>query len=666
MLERLTYYTVPWQLVAWPTSALLFLSDMAAMSPQGRADPSLFMPVFGLSVGVVGAVLLLAATIYQLGWFRRARVMYLLPSISLLILATLTIVGLRTLKPYMLSGDAMHNLHLILLAEFVMGFASLALAYQALSWTGKVTVAAGQEQSAETAQRRQDDVELPPETRAQPSGVTFADVIGMSELKAQLREAGQKWQNRQGNGILLYGPPGTGKTFMARALAGELGLPIMTVNMGHLTSKWVGETTMRFMQIMRDAKAQAPCVLFIDEIEALLGDRGAGVSQGHEEFQRLVSAFLSEIYALRQHGGVLYIGATNLIDRIDDSAIRQERFDFRAEVGLPDTEAREGLIVSALRSQGAKITRPVLDRLVKRWNGFDVPTIINATKASIELARAEGLQAPIPFRLFYAGLRKIQGPRAKVAEGTLPLSAMSLNADLREQLTDIASTLRRIDEIEELGGSLPRGLLFYGPPGTGKTMTARAMALEAGWPILVRNGKELRDGEAVRKLKKEINACRPVIVFIDEADDILGDRTYASEYVKAATNDLLTLIDGAGGGLADVVWIAATNHPDRIDSAARRGGRFEVHVEFGPLDEAATAHLVESWLTRNPQAIPSNPGAWLMQVVPMLAGMVPADIEHTLKMANQKAINDHLNRGLPRALTVEHVAGALRSRAATV
>lgn len=644
MLSRIRSALLPWQAVALIAVLLMGMYLGGALTFYA-----------GVGLGLMGLLIVGLTAFGQLSQFGSSREMPLFAPVILLLLALMTWLSLAH-APTLVEAHQRGGMMMLIFAEVLVGTLSLALALAAVPWNQTRMMAQQGPQQGPQQTDAQNNAENYRMYHAQRPGLSFADLYGMEDLKAQLRGASDKWRNRQGNGILLFGPPGTGKTAFANAVAGELGLPIITISFGSLASRWVGQMTERFMALMRDAQEQAPCVLFMDEIESILRSRDD--SSINDESLRLVSTFLSEIQSLRAHGGVLFIGATNHLEMIDAAAIRAGRFDFRAEVGLPDTEARKGLIVNTLRSRGAQIGSDVLKRLSVRWEGFNIPTITSTVKAAVEIAQESGQTGPIPFRTFYAGLRRTQGPKASAPDGSLRLSDLALNADVRDQLEGIAHRLRNMDEYEEQGGKIARGLLLYGPPGTGKTTIARSMALEARWPLIVRNGKDLTSEDAIADLRKEAGTYRPAIVFIDEADDILGHRAYSNSHVKSATNALLTLIDGAGGALPDVLWMAATNHPDSIDSAALRGGRFETHVYLGPLDEVATARLVTLWLQQNPKAEPQE-SDWMLRVVPLLAGMAPADIQATLHAANDAAIDVFLRQKGPRGVTVEQVEQAL-------
>jgi transitional endoplasmic reticulum ATPase len=167
---------------------------------------------------------------------------------------------------------------------------------------------------------------------------------------------------------------------------------------------------------------------------------------------------------------------------------------------------------------------------------------------------------------------------------------------MRDKLKGVARRMKHIEEIEKMGGTVPSGLLFYGPPGTGKTVTARALAKESGWGFLSASGADLMSSPTkIDEILADASDIRPCIVFLDEADDILGDRRYNGN-VSAITNKLLAAMDGSGGKVPDVVFVAATNHPESMDSAAMRGGRFTEKIEFAPPTLDVVADYVNRWM----------------------------------------------------------------------
>ncbi|AHX14670.1 ATPase AAA [Dyella jiangningensis] len=514
------------------------------------------------------------------------------------------------------------------------------------------TPPAGQPASNEVAQRYQ----------AVTPHLSFAQIHGQDELKAKLIEAGQAWRHGEArmekheakNGVLLFGPPGTGKTTFGEALAGELGVNYLYVTFGDLASKWINQTTEQVVALFQAATAQQPCVLFIDELDSVVKDRSQA-SGGNEENDRIVTTFLD--WAVRLRGSqVLLVSATNHFDKLDKAAIREGRFDFKIEVGLPDAGAREGLIRGALAKAGAHTDAETLARLVRRWAGFNVPRLMDAAREGAHVARMRSA-VTVTYADFYQGLRKIQGGKGGAPEGAKGLDDLYLDADLKQRVAQFAAQLVRVDELEAAGGNIPKGLLFLGPPGTGKTTTAMALAKACGWTFIERTGRDLMQAGATDKLRSEASDLRPAIVFIDEADDILADRAY-SQY-KAVTNELLTLMDGAGGMLHDVVWIAATNSADAIDEAARRGGRFTQKIEFRNPGDEVMLRLVQDWATRHAAYIAGkSPATWASQVMPFLSGTSPANAFATLEAANSTAAIDSVTNGIERAVTLRHIEAA--------
>jgi len=478
--------------------------------------------------------------------------------------------------------------------------------------------------------------------RAEKPRYNFSHVVGMSDLKARLSEAGREIVNarRRGvaarNGILLYGPPGTGKTFFAEALAGELGLKIIKANFGQTASRWVNQTTEQVMAVFREAEQQAPVVLFMDEIDTILIDRSK-VSNADSEAARLVSAFLPAIERLRVRG-VVVIGATNLLDQLDPAAIREGRFDFKIEVPYPDEEARFAILKERVIKTGLTTQAETLKRLARRWSGFSVARM----QAIVDEAARMGIDGPADFDGFMAALRKVQGRKGARGEGGPTLEQLTLSPRMQESLEDIAGRMKNIEAIERLGGALPRGILFYGPPGTGKTFTARALANSADWAFLTTTGHDLlANPKKIDEIMSEASDLRPVVVFIDEADDVFGHRGFSN--AASITNKLLTAMDGANGRVPDVVFIAATNHPDNFDPAALRGGRFTEKVEFElPGLEALRDHI-QKWIDAVRATI--EPAVRAEDIAELVLGHPLATVNEVLQAAVNRMASKAAARG---------------------
>jgi transitional endoplasmic reticulum ATPase len=214
----------------------------------------------------------------------------------------------------------------------------------------------------------------------------------------------------------------------------------------------------------------------------------------------------------------------------------------------------------------------------------------------------------------------------------------------------IVNRLKDPERTERHGGSLPTGVLFYGLPGTGKTATAKAIAKEVKWGFLSKTGGELvRDPRELDKLYRQAKENRPCLIFIDEADELLKCREYASQ--TEATNKLLTLMDGAGDRVKDVVWMAATNHPEQIDTALLRSGRFTEKLVFElPSLEILTRHL-SKWLVQHKVSLAPHLTARTITV--MMGEQSIADAQGIVQTALNRAIAKNLDHVIVTRTDVE-------------
>lgn len=493
------------------------------------------------------------------------------------------------------------------------------------------------------------------DTEALPAKLTFDDLAGQEELKTKLWDAAQTWGNngkKDGkNGIFLYGVPGTGKTAFAEALAGEVGMKIMKVNVGSMASRYINQTTEQLQDIIDSALRQAPCVLFLDEVEAIFPDRSR-IERGDSEESKVVGSFLSSIEKLRA-GKVLIIAATNYKDRVDAAVIREGRFDFHVEVTVPDFEARKGLVLNTLKKAGKEVEPGVLDRLARRWAGFNVPRIQEATRRAAGFATTN----VVGMVEFMRGLRDVQGNKAGVSETALGLSDLYFDDALKARLESLAATFSKSDEIEARGGSVPKGVVFYGPPGTGKTTMAQALAKASGWAFIATSGKDiLSSAGKLAEIRRKASDLRPAIVFIDEADDILGDRRMSG--MKMHTNELLATIDGAGEPMHDVVWIIATNDVDSLDDAVIR--RFPTKIELPVPGIEALTRMVRDWAAKHAEIIHGEVEEWSTQVAMALEGLAPSVVKNILDSALNTEAATSVLRGDPMSITLEEVLEARR------
>src|SRR2546423_559392 len=183
----------------------------------------------------------------------------------------------------------------------------------------------------------------------QQKKVTFKDVAGVDEAKEELKEIieflreAQKFQKLGGRipkGVLLMGPPGTGKTLLARSVAGEANVPFFTISGSDFVEMFVGVGASRVRDLFEQGKKNAPCIIFIDEIDAVGRHRGAGLGGGHDEREQTLNALLVEMDGFDTNEGVILVAATNRPDVLDPALLRPGRFDRRVIIGLPDIKGR--------------------------------------------------------------------------------------------------------------------------------------------------------------------------------------------------------------------------------------------------------------------------------------------------------------------------------------
>lgn len=489
---------------------------------------------------------------------------------------------------------------------------------------------------------------------------TFQSIHGMADLKRRLLDAGRPVVQRAKNsteiprnGILFNGDPGNGKTFIAEALAGELGVKFLVLDHGKAVSQWVGETPRNIARAFQQAREAGPCVLFLDEVDSFITSRDGAASQ-LAEGANIVNVLLTELVNIRSYP-VLVIAATNRLNKLDPAAIREGRFDYKIEIPAPDEPARLGLLTASLANhvKGVPADPEAVMYAAQRWEGFSVKRI-QAVGEEMPDYLKEHPAAKIGYDQLMGALRRLQGRKGKVPADTRSLEQLVLPKDTLDAVNLVANRIADPLRIERLGGSLPSGILFHGPAGTGKTAVARALAKKTGWAFISVAGPDLlRDMDKMEEIYREAKDIRPALIFIDEADDILRDRQYSN--ASALTNKLLTIMDGADGKVKDVVFIAATNNPDQIDPAMLRAGRFTEKVPFIAADFQSAVRIVQQWVTaRKAQLADSVTPVMLGK---LLEGQSPANIEGVMQYALNLAIDSQ--HGDQILIGLEHVGKAI-------
>ncbi|MEK7749337.1 MAG: ATP-dependent zinc metalloprotease FtsH, partial [Bacteroidota bacterium] len=218
--------------------------------------------------------------------------------------------------------------------------------------------------------------------------VTFQDVAGADEAKTELQEVIEflkepaKFQRLGGKipkGVLLLGPPGTGKTLLARAVAGEASVPFFSISGADFVEMFVGVGASRVRDLFEQGKKSAPCIIFIDEIDAVGRHRGAGLGGGHDEREQTLNQLLVEMDGFEQNTGVIIIAATNRPDVLDPALLRPGRFDRQVVVDRPDVKGREGIFRVHTKNipLGEDVKLEVLAKGTPGLSGADIANLVN-------------------------------------------------------------------------------------------------------------------------------------------------------------------------------------------------------------------------------------------------------------------------------------------------
>ena len=249
-------------------------------------------------------------------------------------------------------------------------------------------------------------------------GTTFADVAGVDEAREDVRELVEFLRDpskfralggRIPRGVLMVGQPGTGKTLLAKAIAGEAKVPFFSISGSDFVEMFVGVGASRVRDMFEQAKKRAPCIVFIDEIDAVGRHRGAGLGGGHDEREQTLNQLLVEMDGFEANDGVIVIAATNRPDVLDPALLRPGRFDRQVVVGLPDIRGREQILKVHMRKVplGEDVNASVIARGTPGFSGADLANLVN--EAALFAARADVQQV---------GMSQFELAKDKIMMGT--------------------------------------------------------------------------------------------------------------------------------------------------------------------------------------------------------------------------------------------------------
>src|SRR6266849_3070363 len=299
--------------------------------------------------------------------------------------------------------------------------------------------------------------------------VTFKDVAGVEEAKEELQEIieflkdPQKFQKLGGRipkGVLLVGPPGTGKTLLARAIAGEANVPFFSISGSDFVEMFVGVGASRVRDLFEQGKKNAPCIIFIDEIDAVGRHRGAGLGGGHDEREQTLNQLLVEMDGFESNDGVIIIAATNRPDVLDPAILRPGRFDRRIPVPRPDGRGREEILrVHAKRTPlSPDVDLDVLARGTPGFSGADLENLVN--EAALLAARQD---------------------KDALSMGDFELAKDKVYMGTERRSMVISNDEKRTTAVHEAGHTLISVLISHHDPVHKVTIIPRGPALGVTW-----------------------------------------------------------------------------------------------------------------------------------------------------------------------------------------
>ena len=509
--------------------------------------------------------------------------------------------------------------------------------------------------------------------------VTYEEVGGMyNELKAMreivelpLRhpELFARLGVESHSGVLLYGPPGCGKTLIAKVLASESDANMYSINGPEIINKYYGETEARLRDIFKEAKDNAPSIIFIDEIDAIAPKRED--TYGDVE-KRVVAQLLALMDGMDERGNVIVLGATNRPDSMEPALRRPGRFDREFEISVPNTDGR--LDILQIHTRGMPLATDIsLKRLASELHGYtgaDIKSLcreaaMRAIRRYIpyidlesEKIPAEVLQSmQIKLKDFHHGMHEVVPTAMRefyVERPKVYWSDVGGMKYVKDILTDnLIGSMKEPGRFTKMGIRPPKGALLYGPPGCGKTLVSRAMAAESGANMILIRGPEIlskwvgESEKAVREIFRKAKVSAPCVVIFDELDSLARHRE--GEASETVLSQMLTEIDE--GTIPGVTVIGITNRPDVLDSSLIRTGRLDVLLHVDAPDEQERVEITKI-LTRR---MPLDPNVSIHEIAVATNNYTGADLAALCREAAINAMREkreHITNGdFAKALT---------------
>lgn len=425
---------------------------------------------------------------------------------------------------------------------------------------------------------------------------TIAELRELIEIPLKRPELLAKLGLEPPRGVLLVGAPGTGKTLTARSLAAQLGVNYIAIAGPEVMGKYYGEAEGRLREIFTKAVNSAPCLIFIDEIDALAPDRSK--VEGEVE-KRVVAQLLALMDGFAHAEGAIVLAATNRPEHLDPALRRPGRFDREVQFRVPSQKGRLQIlqILTSSMPLDATVDLQAIASVAVGFVGADLKALCQKA-AYIALRRqVPSLEAEVPDNMivnqqdFNQALGEIKPAvlrSVEVENPTVSWSEIGGLAEIKQKLQEsVEGQLLYPELYHQTRAQAPRGILLWGPPGTGKTLLAKAVASQAQANFISVSGSELlsrwvgASEQAVRELFVKARQVAPCVIFIDEIDTVAparGSHVGDSGVGDRVVGQLLAELDGIKASV-NILLIGATNRPDSLDPALLRSGRLDLQLK---------------------------------------------------------------------------------------
>jgi cell division protease FtsH len=509
--------------------------------------------------------------------------------------------------------------------------------------------------------------------------VHWDDIIGMTEAKSDAQEVVGLLKDHSlqkavgGNiikGAIMIGPPGCGKTYLAKAMATECGLPMLTASGSDFVAMFMGQGAARMKSLFKQARSEARihggCVIFIDEIDAFArqraqasdGPAGAFSGGATTSYNATINQFLTDFDGLRKkENNIIVLAATNVNEEeLDDAIMRSGRFDRKIRVEKPNAADRAEIFKYYL-SKAAHEESLDIPHFADKTKWFSPSDISNVVKEAGVIAvrnkhgriNADDMKSAVD-RIMVSiekmGGDKILGDKVQVFwDDVIGMT------DIKEEAWEVVKLLKDRNMAKAVGGKIIKGLVMFGPPGCGKTYLAKAIATESGFPFISIPGSEFVTmwmGEGVKKMKNVFAEARKMakaeggcIIFFDEIDSFARPRQTpqggwgGTLNQNATINQFLTELDGLRKQENTIMVLGATNvNEGDLDPAIMRAGRLErkLYVALPTLEERKD--LFDFYIKKVKTADDVTSDRWARVAV----GVTPSDIDNIIREAGLLAL----------------------------